>query len=105
MVSGQANAAEMLRLAVIETRARGVDICATVHDSLLVQAQVGKIEGAVRATREAMAVASQTILRGYELRVDVQVVRYPHRLGSEEGADLWRRIQRILRGMSPARLR
>jgi DNA polymerase-1 len=105
---GQANAAEMLRLAAIETHRRGVEICAPVHDALLVQAPVGSIRSAIQKTKEAMATASKTILSGYELRVDFQddkivkgklvrgdITRYPQRFYSEDGADFWERIRKL----------
>jgi hypothetical protein len=105
---GQANAAEMLRIAIIETRRRGVEICAPVHDALLIQAPVREIRKAISEAREAMAAASKIILRGYELRVDCKddaivegkvvrgdITRYPQRFYSEDGADFWYRIQRV----------
>lgn len=94
---GQANAAEMLRLAVIETRRRGVEICAPVHDALLIQSPVDKMEKAIRETREAMGMASKVILNGYELRVDCEcVTRYPHRFFSADGLDFWNKIKPYL---------
>jgi len=104
----QANAAEMLRLAIIETRRRGVEICAPIHDALLIQAPIREIRSAIRETKEAMAAASRIILRGYELRVGCKddaivkgkvvrgdITRYPQRFYSEDGADFWHRIQRL----------
>ena len=40
----QANGAEMLRLAVILAHRRGVSICATIHDALLIEASMDEIE-------------------------------------------------------------
>jgi DNA polymerase I-like protein with 3'-5' exonuclease and polymerase domains len=105
---GQANAAEMLRLAAIETRRRGVEICALIHDALLIQAPIREIRSAISETEKAMGAASKIILRGYELRVECKedaivkgkvvrgdVTRYPQRFYSEDGADFWHRIQRL----------
>jgi DNA polymerase-1 len=94
---GQANAAEMLRLAVIETRHRGVEICAPVHDAILIQAPIGEIDEAIRETRAAMGAASRLILKGYELRVDCEcVTKYPRRFFSADGLDFWNRIKLYL---------
>jgi DNA polymerase I-like protein with 3'-5' exonuclease and polymerase domains len=105
---GQANAAEMLRLAVIEARRRGVEVCAPVHDALLIQAPINKISSAISESKDAMATASKIILHGYELRVDCKddsivkgkvmrgnITRYPQRFYSEDGADFWYRIRRL----------
>lgn len=105
---GQANAAEMLRLAAIEARYRGVEICALVHDALLIQAPVDSIRSAIQKTKEAMAAASKAILLGYELRVDCRddklvkgrlvrgdVTRFPQRFYSEDGVDFWNRIRKL----------
>jgi DNA polymerase-1 len=102
---GQANAAEMLRLAVIETHRRGIEICGTVHDAIFIQAPVNHIQRAIRETKEAMAIASRTILNGYTLRVDCQddrivnrklvrgdITRYPQRFYDEDGEVVWRKI-------------
>ena len=91
----QGNAAEMLHLAVIEARFRGVEICATVHDAILIQAPVQKILQAIEKTKEAMAVASRTILSGYELRVDCAITRYPKRFYDEDGVKFWDQIRKL----------
>jgi DNA polymerase I-like protein with 3'-5' exonuclease and polymerase domains len=104
----QGNAAEMLRLAAIEARFRGVEICALIHDALLIQAPIRGILRAIEKTKEAMTVASRTILGGYTLRVDCgddklvsgevvrgDITRYPQRFYSEDGLDFWNRIRKL----------
>jgi DNA polymerase I len=69
----QAHGAEMLRLACCLATERGVEVCAPVHDALLIAAPIGEIETAVAVTREAMAEASRVVLNGFEVRTDAQV--------------------------------
>ena len=107
---GQANAAEMMRLAAIEIRRRGVEICAPVHDAFLIQAPTEKIKEATAEVMEAMNIASRTILRGYTLRVDCaedvvrengdlrrgDYTRCPQRFFSPEGESVWKKIAPLL---------
>lgn len=85
----QANAAEMLRLAAIGARRRGVTICATVHDALLIESSISQIEKVAVKAREAMDEASRTILDGYVLGVAAKFTRWPGRFFDEDGADFW----------------
>ena len=100
----QANAAEMLRLAIIEMRRRGVQVCCPVHDAVLIQSPVAEIESAVAEAQAVMASASATILNGFVLRCDCvdkkngegDIVRFPGRLFNADGKGMWTRLQRIL---------
>jgi DNA polymerase I-like protein with 3'-5' exonuclease and polymerase domains len=85
----QANGAEMLRLAIILAHRRGVEICAPVHDALLIEADVGKIEEAVATCQQAMKDASELVLPGFPLRTDAKIFRYPERYSDERGTRLW----------------
>ena len=85
----QANGAEMLRLAVILTHRRGVQVSAPVHDALLIEATVDEIDEAVLTCQKAMADASELVLPGFPLRTDTKVVRYPERYSDERGTRLW----------------
>jgi DNA polymerase I-like protein with 3'-5' exonuclease and polymerase domains len=50
----QANGSEMLRVAVIKSHQLGVEICATVHDALLIQAPLNRVDKASLDTQQAM---------------------------------------------------
>jgi DNA polymerase I len=43
-----------------------------------------------------MGAASRIVLKGFELRTDVKMVRYPERYMDKRGADMWRRIMQLL---------
>ena len=85
----QGNGSEMLRIAVILASEMGVKILAPIHDALLVESKLEDIDETVALTQKAMADASATILDGFRLRTDVEIVRYPDRYTDERGAEMW----------------
>ena len=59
----QANGAEMLRLACIFATERGIEVCAPVHDAVLICAPLERLEDSdVARVREYMAEASRIVL-------------------------------------------
>ncbi|MDY0134234.1 MAG: DNA polymerase [Atribacterota bacterium] len=93
----QANGAEMMRLACCELTECGVQVCAPVHDALLVEAPITEIDDVVALTRAAMERASELVLgKGRVVRTDVDVVRFPDRYTDEAGSGLWNRIMCLL---------
>jgi DNA polymerase-1 len=85
----QANGAEMLRVAACLTVERGIGVCASVHDALLIEADENQIDEDVRNTREVMAEASAIVLGGFRLRTDVKIFRYPERFSDPRGERMW----------------
>jgi hypothetical protein len=92
----QANGAEMLRLACCLATERGVDVCAPVHDALLVEGPADEIGAVVDATRSAMAEASRAVLGGLEVGTDAEVVRWPNRYADPRGQTMWDRVTELL---------
>jgi hypothetical protein len=92
----QANAAEMMRLAACLATERGVEVCAPVHDAFLICAPIDRIDEDVGKMRAAMAEASRIVLDGFEIRTDVNVVRYPDRYMDPRGAVMWTRVMGLL---------
>jgi DNA polymerase I-like protein with 3'-5' exonuclease and polymerase domains len=92
----QGNGAEMLRLACCLTTERGVDVCAPVHDAMLICAPLDQIDGAVAITRAAMAEASRIVLDGFELRTDANVVRWPDRYMDPRGVRMWETVNKLV---------
>lgn len=75
----QANGAEMLRLAIIFAVEDGVQVCAPVHDAILIEADADKIDDAVALAQACMARASAHVLKGFCLRSEAEVIRWPNR--------------------------
>ncbi len=92
----QANGAEMLRLACIAITEQGVEVCAPVHDALLIEAPLGRLQEAISTTQQAMQRASAAVLGGFELRTDATVVRYPDRYMDDRGSVMWDIVQGIV---------
>ncbi|MGD9671450.1 MAG: DNA polymerase [Hyphomicrobiaceae bacterium] len=92
----QANGAEMLRLACCLTTEAGIRVCATLHDALLIEANLEDLEKAIADTQRLMAEASAIVLDGFELRSEVRCVRYPGRLGDERGRVIWSTIEKLM---------
>jgi hypothetical protein len=92
----QANGAEMLRLACCFATERGIEVCAPIHDALLICAPLERLESDTAVTRAAMAEASRVVLAGFELRTDVSVVCYPQRYMDRRGRVMWDRVCRLV---------
>jgi|CXWL01.1.fsa_nt_gi hypothetical protein len=99
----QANAAEMLRLAIIIATEKGVHVNAPVHDALLFEAPAAKLDHQVALVRAAMDEASEWILDGFKLRTDLSVIRYPDRFSDPRGRDreMWATFCRLIDGLEP----
>ena len=82
----QANGAEMLRLAACFATEQGIEVCALIHDAVLIAAPLDRLDHDIERMQAAMAKASRVVLDGFELRTDVNVIRYPDRYQDPRGA-------------------
>jgi DNA polymerase family A len=92
----QANGAEMLRLACCLATERGIEVCAPVHDAVLICAPLERLDHDIAAMRAAMAEASRAVLDGFELDTDAAVVKYPDRYSDPRGAVMWDRVWALI---------
>jgi hypothetical protein len=93
----QANGAEMLRLACCLGTERGIEICAPVHDAVLIGAPLDRLEEDIHAMQAAMAEASRHVLSGFELRSDAKIIRYPARYMDEDrGLVMWNKVWSLI---------
>lgn len=92
----QANGAEMLRLACCFATERGVMVCAPVHDALLIEAPLDRLEYDIDLTQGAMARASAHVLGGFELRSDVKRIHYPDRYADKRGEKMWNVVMDLI---------
>ena len=93
----QVNGAEMLRLACCLGTERGVEVCAPVHDAVLISAPLDQLDTQVAAMREAMAEASRAVLAGFELRTDAALIRNPDRYRDARGTAMWATVMELLK--------
>jgi DNA polymerase I len=92
----QANGAEMLRLACCLATERGIEVCAPVHDAVLICAPIDRLDAHVTRMRETMAEASRVVLDGFELGTEMHPIRYPERYMDPRGAVMWERVTRLI---------
>lgn len=92
----QANGAEMLRVACCLATERGVQVCAPVHDALLIEAAADELGDAIAVTRIAMAEAARAVLAGIEVATDVTAIRAPERYSDPRGEVMWNRVIELL---------
>ena len=92
----QANGAEMLRLACCFGTETGIEICAPVHDALLIQAPLERLDEDIARMRAYMEQASRIVLSGFTVRTDVVIVKHPDRYMDERGAEFWDTVMSLL---------
>ncbi len=92
----QANGSEMLRLACIMIRNEGITVCCPVHDAVLIEAPLDKLDTHIATVQKLMEEASSIVLDGFKLKSDVDVVRHPNRYMDERGEAIWRKIYKLL---------
>jgi DNA polymerase family A len=100
----QANGAEMLRIACCLATERGIEVCAPVHDAVLICAPFDRLEADIAAMRTAMAEASRFVLAGFELVTDVKVVHWPDRYMDPRGRQMWDRVCSLVSQAEPQAL-
>jgi DNA polymerase family A len=88
----QGNGSELLRLACCLATERGIEVCAPVHDAVLICAPLDQLEDKVAGMRAAMAEASRIVLGGFELRTDTTIICHPDRFSDPRGALMWDRV-------------
>ena len=92
----QAHGAEMLRIACILLNREGINICAPVHDAILIEAPIFELDSVVSRAQELMAEASRIVLYGFELASDAKVVRSPDRFMDERGIVMWNTVMKLM---------
>jgi hypothetical protein len=97
----QANGAEMLRIACCLGTERGIEICAPIHDAVLICAPLERLEDDIAGMRAAMAEASRIVLAGFELGTDVKIVCWPDRYADPRGVEMWDRVCKLVAAEAP----
>ena len=93
----QSGGSDMMRLACTEVVRQGIRLCAPVHDALLIEAPLERLDEHVGATRDAMIRASSLVLGGPACKVDADVYRFPDRYMDEKrGATMWNKVMAAL---------
>jgi DNA polymerase-1 len=109
----QGNGAEMLRLALCLGVERGVKVIAPVHDAVMLEGSLDRVEDDVRTMQRAMVEASRIVLGGgLECRVDIEgkaekpaITRFPDRYSDPRGAVMWKKTMAHLDALPTPGLR
>jgi DNA polymerase I len=72
-----------------------------VHDAVLIEAPIERIEADVALMREIMRRASRIVFNAtadgrHELRTDVKIVRHPERYSDPRGDAIWNQVLGLL---------
>ena len=99
----QAHAAHILQVSMIKLWDAGIQVCAPVHDSVLIYCPEDEIEDQVKLATDLMEESSRIVLDGKKVDVENTIVRYPDRLGDEsEGAvQMWNKILELCPEIKP----
>lgn len=92
----QANGAECLRLAACFATEQNIEVCALIHDAVLIAAPLEQLDHDIERMREALALASRIVLDGFEMRTDVNVIRFPDRYQDPRGDVMWDRVMALI---------
>jgi hypothetical protein len=93
----QGNAAEILRLAICLGVENGMQVCAPIHDAVLIMAPLEQLDADIDKMRGFMEQASELVLDGFKLRTEYVAVRYPDRYMDEgRGRQFWDVVMSLL---------
>ncbi len=73
-----------------------LQVCAPVHDAVLIEAAEDEIEAKVVQARALMGRASRVVLGGFEVRTDADIIRHPERYDDPRVSDMWDRVMELL---------
>src|ERR1700730_8057456 len=92
----QADGAEMLPLARCLGVEAGIEVCAPVHDAVLIAAPLERLDQDIARMQDVMREASRVVLDGFELGMDAKIIPYPDRYADPRGEVMWDRVIRLI---------
>jgi hypothetical protein len=92
----QSAGGDILRLACIWAARYQLRLIAPVHDAILLESRIDRIDHDVALLQDIMRRASRCVLGGHELRTDATVVKYPDHYSDRRGAEIWAHVMSLL---------
>ena len=93
----QATGSDMLRVALALMAEKGIEILATVHDSVMVECDTAQADEIQRISMQCMLEASRIVLWDrLELRMDVTRVDHPFHYQDSKGRSYWLRLAGLI---------
>lgn len=99
----QATAAEILHVVCVLAERRGIQVVAPVHDALMAETEASQAEEVSAKLDQCMRDASRIVLRGYEIRTDVQLIPAGGRFFDKRGQEMWTTVARLLEKLEERR--
>jgi hypothetical protein len=85
-----------LRVACCLVCEAGYEICAPVHDAILISCKIEDIDRVKADVTALMIKASQIVLGGSALKVGVEITKYPDHLTDKRGLKMWTEVMKQL---------
>ncbi|UFX45431.1 hypothetical protein HAP47_0001480 [Bradyrhizobium sp. 41S5] len=93
----QSSGADILRVSCVWAHRRGIKLCGSVHDAVLIESPIDRIDADVMLMREIMRRASRIVLgNGRELRTSKEIIKYPDSYSDSRGVKIWSDVIELL---------
>jgi DNA polymerase-1 len=97
----QSDGADILRISCILAARHGIKILGPIHDAVLIEAPIDRIEADVALMQEIMRRASRIVLNSdadgpYELRTDFKIWKFPNHYTDKRGDAIWQHVLELL---------
>lgn len=93
----QAHGAEILRLAICLCLENNIKVIAPIHDAILIEAPIERIEKDARKAQFLMTKASEYVVN-YPIQTDVKIIRYPDHYSDPRGDLMWKSVWGVING-------
>jgi hypothetical protein len=74
---------------------RGIQLCAPVHDAVLIEATEDTIDEQVKIAQECMEQASRIVLEDFTLSSDAKIIKHPGRFLEGDAEPFWNTVMEI----------
>jgi DNA polymerase I len=97
----QSAGADILRISCILAARHNIKLLAPVHDAVLIEAPIERIEADVAVMQEIMRRASRIVLNAtavgtHELRTDFKIIKHPNRYTDPRGDAIWEHVLQLI---------
>jgi DNA polymerase I-like protein with 3'-5' exonuclease and polymerase domains len=97
----QSAGADILRISCILAVRHSIKILAPVHDAILIEAPIERIDADVALMQKIMARASRIVLNEtvegmHELRTDAKIIKHPDHYTDVRGDEIWEHVLELL---------
>ena len=93
----QSCGAEILHVASILAERRGIEIIAPVHDALMAECDLARVDEVSAALDTVMGDASSIVLDGHRLPTDAQIILPGKNYYDDRGEAMWNTVTRLLK--------